>query len=168
MALQNNKITLRNAQSGEFKLVSRLLVAAYQQYEKSMPPDSWIWYRNDMSDVQSRMADSELIIAEIDNHIAGAVTLYPQGADNGWPEGWAGIRLLAVHPDYRGQGIGRALMEECIRRCRERGTKTLGLHTTELMKVAREMYERMGFKRTPEFDFHPTPDNVVYAYRLDL
>jgi len=37
MALQNNKITLRNAQSGEFKLVSRLLVAAYQQYEKSMP-----------------------------------------------------------------------------------------------------------------------------------
>jgi ribosomal protein S18 acetylase RimI-like enzyme len=168
MALQNNKITLRNAQSGEFKLVSRLLVAAYQQYEKSMPPDSWIWYRNDMSDVQSRMADSELIIAEIDNHIAGAVTLYPQGADNGWPEGWAGIRLLAVHPDYRGQGIGRALMEECIRRCRERGTKTLGLHTTELMKVAREMYERMGFKRTTEFDFHPTPDNVVYAYRLDL
>ena len=121
-----------------------------------------------MSDVQSRMADSELIIAEINNHIAGAVTLYPQGSDNGWPEGWAGIRLLAVHPDYRGQGIGRALMEECIRRCRERGTKTLGLHTTELMKVAREMYERMGFKRTHEFDFHPTPDNVVYAYRLDL
>jgi hypothetical protein len=59
-------------------------------------------------------------------------------------------------------------MEECIHRCRERGTKTIGLHTTELMKVARAMHEQIGFERIPEFDFHPAPDTVVCAYRLDL
>jgi GNAT superfamily N-acetyltransferase len=168
MESQGDQIILRNARPGELDEVGRLLVAAYQQYENNMPPENWTWYRSDMEDVRSRLPDSELIIAEINNQIAGTVTFYPQGTNNGWPEGWAGIRLLAVHPDYRGQGISRALMEECIRRCRERGIKTIGLHTTSLMKIAREMYERMGFKHVPEFDFHPTPDNVVFAYRLDL
>ena len=168
MELQNNKVNIRNARPDEFDEVARLLVAAYQQYESHMPPESWNWYRKDMKDVRSRLPDSELIIAEFNNHMAGTVTLYPQGTNNGWPEGWAGIRLLAVHPDYRGHGIGRALMNECIRRSRERGIKTIGLHTTKLMKIAREMYERMGFKHASEFDFHPTPDNVVFAYRLDL
>ncbi len=160
------EIKLRNARSDEINIIAKLLVAAYQEYKKFMPADSWDWYRNDMIDVHSRMADSELIVAKVRNKIAGAVTLYPRGSNNGWPGGWAGIRLLAVHPDYRGRGIGRALMEECIRRCRERGTKTM--HTTELMKVARAMYEQIGFEKIPEFDFHPAPDTVVCAYRLDL
>jgi hypothetical protein len=36
------------------------------------------------------------------------------------------------------------------------------------MDIARRMYERMGFVRVPEFDFHPAPGIVVMAYRLDL
>ena len=168
MESHNIEIKLRDARPGELEHVAKLLVAAYQEYEEFMPADRWDWYRSDMINIRSRMADSELIVAKVRNKIAGAVTLYPQGSNNGWPGGWAGIRLLAVHPDYRGRGIGRALMEECIRRCRERGTKTIGLHTTELMKVARAMHEQIGFERIPEFDFHPAPDTVVCAYRLDL
>jgi hypothetical protein len=34
--------------------------------------------------------------------------------------------------------------------------------------VAKRMYEKMGFRRMPEFDFHPRPEVVVMAYRLDL
>ena len=168
MESHNIEIKLRDARPDELGHVAKLLVAAYQEYKEFMPADRWDWYRNDMIDVRSRMADSELIVAEVRNNIAGAVTLYPQGSNNGWPAGWAGIRLLAVHPDYRGRGIGRALMEECIRRCQEHGTKTIGLHTTELMKVARAMYEQIGFERIPEYDFHPASDTVVFAYRLDL
>jgi GNAT superfamily N-acetyltransferase len=168
MESHNIEIKLRDARPGELEHVAKLLVAAYQEYEEFMQADRWDWYRNDMINVRSRIPDSELIVAEVRNKIAGAVTLYPQGSNNGWPAGWAGIRLLAVDPDFRGRGIGRGLMEECIRRCRERGTKTIGLHTTEIMKVARAMYEQMGFKRTPEFDFHPAPDTVVFAYRFDL
>jgi len=162
------EIELRDARSDELVIIAKLLVAAYQEYKEFMPADRWDWYQGDMLDVRNRMADSELIVAEVRNKIAGAVTLYPEGSNNGWPAGWAGIRLLAVHPDYRGRGIGRALIEQCILQCRERGTKTIGLHTTELMKVARGMYEQIGFKRIPEFDFHPAPDIVVFAYRLNL
>jgi hypothetical protein len=42
------------------------------------------------------------------------------------------------------------------------------LHTTQLMAVARTMYERMGFTRVPEHDFSPVPGFHVMAYRLPL
>ncbi len=103
--------------------------------------------------------------------MSGAITFYPKASHSErerWPAGWAGVRLLAVHPDARGLGIGRALMDECLRRCRQLSVSTLGLHTTELMDVARGMYERMGFVRTPDYDFEVDLGLVVMAYRLDL
>jgi hypothetical protein len=36
------------------------------------------------------------------------------------------------------------------------------------MAVAREMYRKMGFRRVPEFDFHPGEENVVIAFRIDV
>jgi hypothetical protein len=30
------------------------------------------------------------------------------------------------------------------------------------------MYERMGFVRSPDLDFHPNPKVTVKAYRLEL
>jgi ribosomal protein S18 acetylase RimI-like enzyme len=172
--MRNNKTTdlvLRNARPEELDEVAQLLKRAYLQYEKSLPPDSWKSYLEDIMDVRSRLSESDLIVAELNGKLAGAVTLYTDKripAAEGWPAGWAGIRLLGVDPAYRGHSIGRALMEECIRRCREKGITTIGLHTSELMSVAMKMYEKMGFKRATEFDFHPAPGVVVMAYRLDI
>jgi GNAT superfamily N-acetyltransferase len=78
------------------------------------------------------------------------------------------IRLLAVPPKMRGQGIGAALMKECVRRARQVGVSALSLHTADMMQVAMQMYERMGFVRTPETDFHPAPEVVIKGYLLDL
>jgi GNAT superfamily N-acetyltransferase len=169
--LSNEQLILREARSDELDDISLLIRDAYQQYENSLPPEAWKSYVEDMMDVRGRLSESQLIVAETDGQLAGAVTLYLEAEHSiqeGWPSGWAGIRLLAVRPAYRGRGIGRALMEECIRRCRNQGIVTIGLHTTEIMEVARRMYESMGFVRVPEFDFHPTPGVVVMAYRLDL
>jgi GNAT superfamily N-acetyltransferase len=122
-------------------------------------------------DVRSRLGAAQLLVAELSGKVVGTVTLYLDASlssPEGWPRGWAGIRLLAVHSAYRGRGIGRALMEACIQRCRERNIKTIGLHTAEIMAIARKIYERMGFVRAPEHDFHPRPGTVVMAYRLKL
>jgi len=166
-----NTIQIRNATPEELDNVSLLLKRAYQQYKHIIKPAAWRLYLEDIIDVRSRLEDSELIVAELDGKLAGTVTLYLKGSsvnEEGWPEGWAGVRLLGVDPKYRGRGIGHELMEECVRRCKEKGIIAIGLHTTEFMDVARRMYERMGFKRVPEFDFHPSPDVVVMAYQLYL
>jgi ribosomal protein S18 acetylase RimI-like enzyme len=59
-------------------------------------------------------------------------------------------------------------MAECLRRARADGAKTMGLHTTTLMEVARAMYVRLGFTRAPKYDFHPAPDFTVEAFTLKL
>jgi len=170
-SLNNEFILIRDARLEELDKISLLLKEAYQQYESILPTDAWNSYMEDIMNVRSRQDKSQLIVAEVNKQLVGTVTLYlnaHRSEQEGWPIGWAGIRLLAVHPSYRSRGIGRALMEECLRRCRREGIATVGLHTTEMMDVARRMYERMGFIRVPEFYFYPRPGVVVMAYRLDL
>ena len=161
---------VRNARVEELDQIALLLKKAYAEYERFMPREVFQSYLEDIVDVRSRLPDSELLVAELDGRLAGTVTLYLHSAGESrvWPEGWASVRLLGVLPDYRQRGIGRALMEECIRRSKKEGIRTLGLHTTEAMATAKKMYESMGFARMPEFDFHPRPGVVVMAYRLDI
>ncbi len=162
---------VRDAGVEDLDQVSLLIRDAYQEYQANFSPEVWEGYARDIMDVRSRLDTSELIVAENSGRLVGAVTFYPNTSPSdqgGWPAGWTGIRLLAVHPDARGMGIGRVLMDECLRRSRLRSATALGLHTTELMGIARGMYERMGFVRVPEYDFQAGPEVVVLGYRLDL
>lgn len=172
------ELRIRDAHEEDLDVVSALLVDAYAQF---LPPPreltveeraEWDGYRRNVADVWSRVPISSTIVAERDGTLLGSVNYYAPGQvdslDGAWPDGWASIRLLGVSPQARGLGIGRALMNECLRRARADGATTMGLHTTKLMDVARAMYVRLGFTRTPEHDFHPAPDFTVEAYRLDL
>ena len=162
---------VRNAGVEDLNQVSLLIRDAYQEYQANFSPEVWERYSREIMDVRSRLDTSELIVAENSGRLVGAVTFYPNTSPSdqgGWPAGWTGIRLLAVHPDARGMGIGRVLMDECLRRSRLLSATALGLHTTELMGIAQGMYERMGFVRVPEYDFQAGPEVVVLGYRLDL
>jgi ribosomal protein S18 acetylase RimI-like enzyme len=162
---------IRDALPEEMDEAAAVLGAAYGEYAASMPPELWKGYRADIVDVRSRLHESELVVAEDEGRLAGTVTFYPpddRDGRNAWPVDWAGIRLVAVHPDFRGKGVGRALTEECISRARAIGAPTVGLHTSSIMSVAMALYRRMGFVRMPERDFRPSPSIVVEAFRLDL
>src|SRR2546429_8046958 len=78
------------------------------------------------------------------------------------------VRLLAVVPDARGEGVGAALMNECAQRARRASATALGLHTMYIMRAAVRMYERMGYVRAPDLDFAPAKGVLVKGYRLDL
>ena len=73
-----------------------------------------------------------------------------------------------MSPDARGEGIGQALVDECVRRARRMGAAELGLHTSGSLRAAIRMYERMGFVRAPERDFQPPGAELVMGYRLPL
>ena len=51
---------------------------------------------------------------------------------------------LAVHPDFRGQGIGRALLEESRRQALARGAVSLELMVWAFNQNALEFYEHAG------------------------
>jgi ribosomal protein S18 acetylase RimI-like enzyme len=167
---------IRPARDDELDAVSRLLDDAWREYDAQVTGSEerlaiYRAYRARVIDVRSRLHESLLLVAANGDHIFGTVTYYPPVAEafeDDWPPGWAGIRLLGVHPDARGAGIGRALTEECIRRARADGATHVGLHSTVLMWIARAMYERMDFKRYPSHDFNGGDDFIVEAYMLPL
>ena len=164
-------IIVRNAEPQEHDAVAQVILKSYEEYGPQLPTDAWEQYSSNILDVGSRMAESELFVAVQNEKFVGSATFYPTymaRVNSGWPQDWTGIRLVAVLPDYRGQGVGKAIMDECIRRSRDQGAQAVALHTTPYMSLAQGMYERMGFVRIHEYDFHPRPDLTVMAYKLDV
>ena len=61
------------------------------------------------------------------------------------------IHWVAVNPEYQGQGIGKALLSECMRKLLEiEGDRDSYLHTQTWSYKAINIYRKMGFEITDE------------------
>ena len=169
---KRESLAVRDARDDEREVIRDVTLAAYEEYAAILPPPFWEAYRRHLLATFDEEGPVERIVAERNGTIIGSVLLFPPLAkayggtiaSAGWPE----VRLLAVMPVVRGQGVGTALMDECERRARRVGATMLGLHTMEMMQVAVGMYERRGFERVPELDFCPAQGVLVKGYCYNL
>jgi len=102
-------------------------------------------------------------IAEQDGTPIGSVFLVKES------DSVAKLRLLIVEPKARGLGVGRRLVEECVRFARRAGYREITLWTHSILVSARRIYDSLGFQLV-ETESHDEfgPELVGETWRLRL
>jgi GNAT superfamily N-acetyltransferase len=144
--------------------VNALVRQAYAGLQGAMP--QWELFSSGLGQLVAQAAHSEVLVVRETGpgpgHIVAAVGYVPPGAPKREffaPE-WPIVRLLAVSPAQRGQGLGRLLVLACIERAQRDGAPLLALHSSPVMAPALRLYAAMGFERLREL---PDMFGVPYA-----
>ena len=162
------KIHIREARPSDRTAIREITLAAYAQYEEPLG-DVWTAYREDILRVLNNPAPALQLVAEQEGRVVGTGLVYPAGSTfalkpSSFTVPYPELRLLAVAPDSRGQGVALALMKEGVVRARASGAPGVMFHTTKLMR-AEPLYARVGsFMRRREFDVQVAPEVIVEAY----
>jgi len=87
----------------------------------------------------------EYWVAIEEDKVIGVVGLYTRGDLDKKDVCWLG--WFCIHPDYRGKGMGKKLLEFAIEKAKKMGKKIMKLYSSEhpIEKIANKMYEKMGF-----------------------
>jgi GNAT superfamily N-acetyltransferase len=102
-------------------------------------------------------------VAEKDGERVGAVFV-AKGSDQ-----IAKLRLLHVERQARGLGIGKRLVEECIRFGRQAGYLKMTLWTQSILHPARHIYKKAGFQVVHEEKHHSFgKDLTAETWELNL
>lgn len=134
-------VTIRTAQQHEDHAVYTVIENAFAEWDDRTPRtyEEWRAFTTGRSDFDRSL----LFVAAADDSIVGACVglQYPD-------EGWA--HHIAVAPESRGRGIGRAMLIELFDEFRSRGETNLGLNT-DSRTGALDLYLDIGMVVTQTF-----------------
>ena len=98
-----------------------------------------------LAEIANSRGDRQRIwLVEKDGKLSGSIAIVEASAET------AQLRVLLLHPDLRGLGIGRKLVEEAVTFSRECGYSSIFLLTTRALKAAAHLYKSVGFRLQEE------------------
>lgn len=113
----------------------RATLERMRRFARGGPITQWVWA------FLGRATAAPGLVWVTDEEIVGNVSIRRARSGGGYMVG-----NVVVHPERRGRGIARALMNRAIKVISRRGAKWVGLEVRVGNDVARGLYERLGFR----------------------
>ncbi len=138
---------IREMQRTEYPLLENFLYEAIFIPNGVEPPPKSIIYRPELQVYISEFGTSKhdiAFVADIDGKIVGAVWVRIMN-DYGHIDDNTPSFAMSVYKEYRGKGIGTALMKEILATLKERGYKQASL-SVQKENFAAKMYQKLGFQ----------------------
>ncbi|HZF25048.1 MAG TPA: GNAT family N-acetyltransferase [Steroidobacteraceae bacterium] len=131
---------------------ARELIAQLDTYLNSLYPPE----RNYLLDIESLCsAEVTFFLARCDGAAAGC------GAVRRLDASTAEVKRMYVRPQFRGRGIGLAILQALEARVRQIGLRRLLLETGSGQPEALALYERQGYqRRAPYGEYRDEPSSV--------
>jgi len=151
--------------------LKELAIRSWSQYETYLTRENWEKLFESLSNSETYtqlISTSECLLCEDDQgEIIGMAFVMPSGnPTKDYESEWCHLRFVTVSPDYRGKGIGKLLTEKCILLAKENQETVMALHTSEMMKTAQAIYEKLGFELRKEIE--PRYGKQYWIYTLEL
>jgi GNAT superfamily N-acetyltransferase len=158
--MPTSDVKVRDYEKPDAEALNRIAVSSFSQFRDQY--QDWPAMLAGLSKTSDLSATGEVIVAEFDHQLAGAVAYFGPNSQKAsfFDQRWPIIRMLVVDPAFRGKGLGRTLTMECIARAKRDNAAVIALHTSPIMTVALPMYLKMGF--TKAYDAPPI-FGVAYA-----
>jgi GNAT superfamily N-acetyltransferase len=139
------EVTIRcNLKPGDIGSVIHLhgtLYAAEQGWDHTFEA----YVAGPLAEFAKSSTDRERIwLIEKDGRVAGSIAIVEASRAE------AQLRWYLLHPDLRGYGLGRRLLETALTFCRERGYSSVFLWTVSALTAAAKRYHAAGFQLTEE------------------
>jgi carbonic anhydrase len=96
--------------------------------------------------------DGCLLVAVVDSRPAGCIALRK------FNESTCEMRMLFVHPEFQGLGVGRALVVGLLDEGRKMGYSSMCLETSRHMVSAYRLYASLGFREVGQY--HDRQDSL--------
>ena len=138
-------------------------IAAIHEIEKQSFSDPWT-KRMFYSELVSRgFNHARVAVDSVTGDIVGYCVFWVL------PEDEVHINNIAVHPAYRGRGIGRKLLREAVELGKRFETFGVTLEVRESNAAARRFYERLGFQQVGRrIKYYCKPKEDALILRLYL
>ena len=125
---------------------------ALTQLQNAAFGDNWGFCPNTVEEIIARVrlnrVDPDGIILVMDGGRPAAYNWTLRASNEAGSTGW--IAMTGVHPDYRGRGLGRAVVVAGMEHLKARGVDGIELEVDSDNVPARELYQKLGFQRFQE------------------
>jgi len=151
----NPKIIIRNETDADVNTITELTISAFNTLEISDHTEQFI-----IKALRAAKALTLSLVAEVEDRVVGHIAFSPVAISDGTRH-WYGLGPVSVLPGYQGKGIGKALIEEGLKRLKKMGAKGCCLVGHP------QYYRKFGFENVAGLVLEGVPQEVFFSLSFD-